>query len=460
MNPNPESAAHDRAWTDRVAASWDHFWFHPADPIVLGLLRICCGLVALYVHLNYTRHLQEYFGENAWIGLQTINVVRTETPVLANPWGWDEPSLAALPDDRQAQKQILDYYNKYGVDPRQTVAMGHSAWSIWFHLTDPWWMEVVHLAVLVILGLFTLGICTRITAALAWLAAVSYIQRSPAVTYGMDTLMIATLFYLMIGPSGAALSLDRLLARYRARRRARALGRPLLAQAAPPLASANFTLRLVQIHLCIIYLFSGLSKMQGGMWWNGTAAWVAMANAEIAPLQYRFVVDALRYLTQHRLLWEIVMTGGTLTTLVIEIGFPFLIWNRSMRWPMLAGALFLHMSIGLCMGLLTFAAAILTMAIAFIPPEAVHGTLRKLRQSLPFARRAADPAAGAEKAATNLEPQTHEAKVAIALAEEKHTDSMTNGQIPPHVPAAPGGGRILPEETRPRAIIKNGNERI
>jgi hypothetical protein len=322
-------------------------------------------------------------------------------------------------------------------------------------------MEFVHVVVLGVLVSFTLGFCTRLASALAWLAALSYINRPYVGIYGVDAVMIASLFYLMIGPSGAALSLDRLFARWWARRRARAAGQPVQAPSAPPpLASANFALRLLQIHLCVMYLFAGLAKMQGGSWWNGTAIWVPMADAELAPLHYPFALDALRYLAQHRLLLELVTAGGTLATLVIEISYAFLIWNRRLRWPMLIGVLLLHVSIGMCMSFLTFSAAMLAMGVAFIPPESVHGMLRKLRQSLPFARRAADPAAGADKAAINLELQIHEAKVGIALAEEKHADPMTKGQIPPHVPAAPGGGRILPEEARPRAIIKNGNERV
>ena len=71
--------------------------------------------------------------------------------------------------------------------------------------------------------------------------------------------------------------------------------------------AANFTLRLMQIHFCIIYMSSGLSKLQGGAWWNGNALWGTMANPEFAPLQSGWYLEALRFLGQHRWLFELTM---------------------------------------------------------------------------------------------------------------------------------------------------------
>ena len=58
---------------------------------------------------------------------------------------------------------------------------------------------------------------------------------------------------------------------------ARAVRRPLLdrsplAAAArrtrevPPSSTANLAIRLIQVHMCIIYLFSGIGKLQGEPW--------------------------------------------------------------------------------------------------------------------------------------------------------------------------------------------------
>ena len=61
------------------------------------------------------------------------------------------------------------------------------------------------------MALFTLGLWTRITTVLTWCGVLCYIQRAPTTLFGMDTMMVITLFYLMLAPCGAALSLDRLL---------------------------------------------------------------------------------------------------------------------------------------------------------------------------------------------------------------------------------------------------------
>jgi hypothetical protein len=342
-------------------------------------LRISCGLIALYVHFMYSFHLQEFFGKDGWLNLETANRVRHEAPLQAPRWGWEDRPTHPLPEDPDAARQVLDYYDRWGVDPRQADAKGQAVWSVWYHLTDPGWMVAVHVGYLGVLVLFTLGLWTRVTSVLAWVGALSYVHRAPMTLFGMDTILCLVLFYLMIGPSGAAMSLDRLRARIRAGQSALRLGvAPPALGRLTPLVSANFALRLMQIHLCFIYLAPGLGKVQGGIWWNGTGAWRPLVSPEYAPLQYEFYLEALRWLTQKRWLWEIVMAAGALLTMVVEIGFPFLVWNRRLRWPMIVLAWLLHLSILLLMGLGTFSLIMMTLVASFIPPEAAPRLVRAL----------------------------------------------------------------------------------
>ena len=46
---------------------WDRFWFSPADPTSLGLMRISAGLVVLYIHLIYSIGLTGYVGPDTWV---------------------------------------------------------------------------------------------------------------------------------------------------------------------------------------------------------------------------------------------------------------------------------------------------------------------------------------------------------------------------------------------------------
>ena len=75
----------------RAVQAWDRFWFAPADPTPLGLIRICCGLTVLYIHFAYTFDLQTLFGEHAWLDLRTVTEFRTQAPIVPPPAAWDEP---------------------------------------------------------------------------------------------------------------------------------------------------------------------------------------------------------------------------------------------------------------------------------------------------------------------------------------------------------------------------------
>jgi hypothetical protein len=346
---------------------------------VLGFIRIWCGLATLYVHLAYCFDLQEFFGKDAWLNLQLADEYRQEAPWVAPSWGWEErsPSIA-LPVDSAEQERILQYTQKWGLDPRAVSAQGNSYWSVWFHVVDPAWMRLIHGIILVIMFLFTIGLCTRITSVLTWLAALSYIQRSPITLFGMDTMMNIALFYLMIGPSGAAFSVDRLIARYRQSRRQQSqAGNP--AAGPEPMVSANFALRLMQVHFCFIYIAAGLTKLMGSSWWSGTALWGTVANYEFTPLRFAFYAESLRWLCQHRLLWELVMTGGIIYTLALEIAFPFLVWRDRFRGLMITGSVFLHTAIALTMGLVGFGLFMLALVLSFLPSQVIHEFFGRLR---------------------------------------------------------------------------------
>jgi hypothetical protein len=316
----------------------------------------------------------------------------SEAPIVID-WGRHEPPeiflpirnqaapfLEGLPPDHAERERIFTFMKDWSRDPRQ-VAHGTTIWSVWFHVSDPTWMLVIHCLILTVMFLFTAGLCTRVTAVLTWLAALSYIQRSPITFFGADAVMMVLLLYLMIGPSGAALSVDRLIGRWWAERRARRAGKPLPEWPAPaPSISANFTLRLMQIHFCIIYLAAGTSKLLGGRWWNGHALYYSVANYEFSPLDSQLFHGLLAWLCQHRWLWEIVFTSGTWFTVALELSLPLLVWNRKLRMPYVLCAVTLHTAIAATMGLVVFSLLMATMVIAFVPGETVQALLDRLRR--------------------------------------------------------------------------------
>jgi hypothetical protein len=452
-----------------LARRWNRFWFTPADPTALGVVRFTTGLVVLYVLLMTGPNLQDWYGKEAWVTVDTENTIRRETPWTPPSTGWGEPAsfklteqsltalraagvpqavLAKLQDlqgkefetqesflqdltpildqydrERFEQREAQDrggaappapdknereriqglvlehavfwarpdaplgpraheYRARWGIDPRQTIDQGQPQFSLWFHLTDPGWMAVFHWLGVAAALLLTVGLWTRVTSVLTWLAVLGYIHRSPQMTFGQDTMLALLLLYLMIGPSGGALSVDRLIARYRAARGALERRRPVPTDLGPARSvSANVVLRLLQIHFCVIYLASGTSKMQGAAWWNGTAIWQTWTNYEFAPPRLALWTSFMHFLTDYRPLWEVVLTGQSAFTLVLEVSLPFLIWYPRWRWLCLIGATLLHTGIALTMGLVAFSLAMLCIVVAFIPARTIRSVLARLFES-------------------------------------------------------------------------------
>src|SRR5262249_2537999 len=269
------------------------------------------------------------------------------------------------------------YIDRWNVAPEYAIHRGYYYWSIWYHVTDPTWMMVWHLGILVVMLLFTLGVATRITSALTWAAALCYIQRDFTVLYGVDTMMNLALFYLMLGPSGAAFSVDRLLARWwKARQSGARLGSLLERTSPPPLISANLVQRVMQLHFCLIYLAAGTSKLQGPAWWSGTALWGCMANYEFAPMHLALYNNFIIWLSKHRPMWELTLSGQAVFTLFLELGFPILVWVRRLLPWMIAGAVMLHTGLAVIMGVGTCSLLMLCVVLAFVPGEAVRRVLR------------------------------------------------------------------------------------
>jgi hypothetical protein len=358
-----------------AARAWNRFWFTPSDPTTLGLVRLCCGFLLFYILLGFGYDLEAFLGPDAWLNLAFINELRHEAPVYGPPLTGFEDVKLLKPRNEEEEA----YIKKWGIRRDQAAAVGQTKFSIWYHVTDPFWMKLVHRTILLFSFCFAIGFCTRVTSVLTWLGFLSYLNRAPTSLFGMDAMMNITMLYLMLGPSGAALSVDRLIKRYWTTARALREGRALPDLSRPePLISANVAIRLLQVNLCIIYLMSGLSKLQGASWWTGQAVWGTMANYEFSPMEFRPYMSFLQLITQHRWLYEIIVTGGSYGTLALEISFIYLVWNRRLRWTMISMDVLLHLGIALCMGLVAFSLMMITMVASFIPPSAIRQLLERL----------------------------------------------------------------------------------
>lgn len=318
-----------RAQARHLADGWNRFWFTPADPTTLGAIRICTGLTLLYVYLACTPALLDFIGPHAWVDARAMEQV--------HGLGQDAPSAW------------------------QRMAQGSWGWSVWTYIRQPALIWVVHAGFLGALVCYTLGLYARTSAVVVWLGHLSFVHRSFMTWFGMDSILAMMTFYLLFGPTGAALSLDSV----RARRRGRTAG-------PKPSWPANLVIRAIQVHVCVVYLCAGLAKLQGARWWDGTAVWLVLLQPEMAPHDLGW----LAWLGD----WPCLLLSnlGVLLTLFMEIGFAFLIWNRTLRPLMLLLAVLLHAGIGLFMAMDAFGAIMLTGCLSFVSPAALRGCLDKL----------------------------------------------------------------------------------
>jgi hypothetical protein len=291
--------------------------------------------------------------------------------------------------DEAGRKAYLDYTENWSAAPDDPDLLdtGHPVYSPFFHVTSTWGINTIHGIHLAVIVLFIFGVCTRVTSVLTWLAGLAYIQRNPLSLFGQDTMMNLCLFYLMLAPCGATWSVDWLIARYRAAReriRNPKSGTQPETSYPRPSISANAVLRLLQVQYCIMYLSAGLSKLKGNSWWDGTAPWFCFTNPEFSPLHIPFFRNGLVFICQDqfRWLWEIVMSSMDVFTLVLEIGFPFLVWTR-LRPVMVFGAILLHLGIALNMGLVVFSLLMFTLLLAWMPAGAIRRVFARPPARLP-----------------------------------------------------------------------------
>jgi hypothetical protein len=244
--------------------------------------------------------------------------------------------------------------------PGPAVGSTRLIWSHFDLIRSPKLMWTVHILALAVFFLLTIGLFSRTMAVLAYLFAVSYVNRvTPGAYFGLDKINCMLALYLMLGPCGARYSVDRL---WRLRS-----GGPT---EVPPSTSANLAIRLIQVHMCIIYFFSGMGKLQGDSWWDGVAVWYSLATLEYQTLDMTWIVAH----------WWLVNLM-THVTVLWELTYPALVWPRLTRPWVLMMAVVVHLGIVLALGMPTFGLVMLIGNVAFVSPK----TIRKVFD--PIARR-------------------------------------------------------------------------
>jgi hypothetical protein len=280
---------------EKFGADWNRFWYTPSLPRHLARLRIATGLLTLCYLLSWNGSLTRWFGSQGLLPAETVRNFLAEN-----------------------NGQHFHFSPLFALD-------GTSLWAF-------------QGVAILLAGMFTLGLGTRLTGVLTFLAFLSYVHRAPMLTGPFEAVLAMLLGYLPIGPCGRCWSLDQ--------RRS---------QLAPvPEWSATLSLRLIQLHTAGFLLLTALSACSTSIWWNGTALWVMQAQTSTRPFDLSWVRN-----------YPFLVNAWTHAFLLVNLLFPVLVWQPLFRPLIVVATAGLWLSVIPCGGQLFYVAAMLIGIASF-----------------------------------------------------------------------------------------------
>ncbi|MCH0563099.1 MULTISPECIES: HTTM domain-containing protein [unclassified Streptomyces] len=310
-----------------------------------------------------------------------------------SPWGWD---LA-----------------------RQLLGMNHAFTTLMWS-DSRLWFEVVYALAVVSAASLALGWRTRTASVLFMVGVLSLQNRSVFMGDGGDNVLHLMSLYLVFTRCGQVWSLD--ARRARRAQRARAHGEHVVDRAGPVLWAAfgavlvaatalgrfdweeplvpallwgvwaaqalwwltgrsgrtaeprvlldvignilhNAALVVIMAEACLIYATAGWYKIQGSRWQDGTAAYYPL------HLDYFSPWPALGGLLAASGTMVLLVTYGTV---IVQVAFPFTLFNRRVKNVLLALMMTEHAVIAVVLGLPFFSLAMIAADAVFLPTSFLH----------------------------------------------------------------------------------------
>jgi Vitamin K-dependent gamma-carboxylase len=181
------------------------------------------------------------------------------------------------------------------------------------------------------------GLACRTSAILAWFFHLCAAKSGGFVSYGVDNFITIGLFYLMLSPLPDRYSFDWRLRELRPKN--------------PQLL--GFWRRVLQLHLCVIYFFSGLTKCLGGGWWDGSNVWRSLIRPPFNVINPEILVRG-----------ELLFPIAGIAICLLETGYSFFIWKSKTRRIWLISICGMHILIGLGMGMWLFSFVMIVLNVA------------------------------------------------------------------------------------------------
>ena len=294
---------------------WNQFWFAPVDLSVVSLFRMCVCTVLFFCYIERQWNIETYYFDSGYLPVSEIEVSVDKT---YNP-GF-QPYLSS------------DTANFYA-----------------------------HLLFLGLLLAMAAGFGGRKTAWLLFILHMLFVNRNRMVNYGVDIYATFWFLYLCLIDSTKYFRLDSWWKKTKP-------VKPFPVLESDWVSTVGF--RLIQIQLLVAYAYTGMEKLKGQTWWNGTAVWTTLMNPQITPWDFSWMKD-----------FPLVIATLTYVTLIYEVYAPVgFVWPKTRKYFVMYGMMF-HFMIGAMMSLIFFAFLMMAGLTVFIDPVVVRSWLAKFQRA-------------------------------------------------------------------------------
>jgi hypothetical protein len=197
-------------------------------------------------------------------------------------------------------------------------------WNFW---PDSWALSM-QVILMILLFMFTIGWTRRPLIFAAWVIHIGFMQRNFAASMGVDTMIMVFLFYLSFTQIWKKVSYDGL---------------------------SKVMFRMIQVHMAIIYFYTGLEKLRGSTWWEGSALWLVFNNTQITLWDLTWLAH-----------YPVLLALFAHTTVLFELFFPAMIFNPKTKFYWLGLGIFFHIGIALTLDLWGFSGLMLSQYFLYI----------------------------------------------------------------------------------------------
>lgn len=274
------------------------FLEQPDAPQALGFFRIAIAGFALLQAIIWYPDWLSFFSPDGWLQWEI-------SEALNNGWSLHISYVHAA-------------LKHFGFSPAQSVMIFY-----WFYLS----------CVAGLLAGWHTRICSILTCSCHYVIMCSL----PTFNYGVDIFLQIAFFYLMVMPAAGSYSLDVWQGRVK------------------NLATwgAALSIRVIQIHLCMVYLSAGAEKLRSPDWWNGNTLWRSLVQPDFSQFN-------LTWLAHYP--WLLILLSWF--TMITETGYLVAMWVPRLRVLWLAAVAGLHLGIAIFLGLWLFGLIMIVLSVS------------------------------------------------------------------------------------------------